>query len=232
MTTARDIITKALQKNGVLTSNDGLSGDEVVDGLFNLNAMLESWANDSLLCYATVLESFDLVSGQADYTIGTGGDFDTARPMKILSAFIRQGETDYPLSIVNAVDYDNLAEYKEITTGIPEAITLNGGFPLNTITFYYVPSGGLKFFLRSEKYLTNIPTLDTVIQFPVGWVKALIDNLAIEEAPNYGQPLTESLVMSANKSIGAIKRNTTRNRPLDAYPVVSNKVFDVFSGGY
>lgn len=229
MTTARDIIQKALQKAGILTKNDDMSGDEASDGLFSLNALLSSWSNDDLIIYTRPLENFPLSGGVAEYTMGSGGDFDTTRPIRVVSAFVRQGSTDYPLSIITPEDYDKIVS--KDTGSIPDRISTNNNFPLTTLTLYPVPTGGLSLYIRSEKALTSIATLDTTISLPDGWERALIYNLAIEISGEYGAQPDQITYQIAGDSKAAIKTAVARNRPMDSYPMV-NPTYNIYTGYY
>jgi len=225
MTTARDIIKRALQLNGALTKGESPSGDEASDGLTALNGLIGSWSNDSLLIYARLSESFPLVSGQATYTIGSGGDFNTAVPLQILTAFTRIGTLDYEMAIIPDTAYDGIA-YKSIQTGIPEALVYQQGAPLGTITIYPVPNEG-NLHIRSEKQLTEFATLDTVLELPAGWERALTYNLALEIASEYGQPINEAVYAIAMDALGKIKTAVARNKTMDMYPydVQDNNIF-------
>jgi hypothetical protein len=227
MTTARDIVKKSLQKLGVLTKNDDMSGDEATDGLFALNSMLGSWTNENLIIYTRPLESFALSGGQAAYTMGAGGDFDTVRPTKIVSCYVRQGTTDYTVNVIDEKDYDQIDD-KDILS-IPEWVTTSNNFPLTTLTFYPIPFGGITAFIRSEKPTAKLDSLDDVLSLPDGWERALIYNLAVEQSPDYGQPVTQELYQLALQSKNAIKTAVARNRPLDAYPV-SNGLNTIYTG--
>ena len=170
MTTARDIVKKALQKNGVLTKDDDLSGDEAADGLDSLNAMLASWSNEALLVYGSTLESFPLQNNKATYTMGSGGDFDTVRPTDIKSAYVRQATVDYPLSMISQEAYDSITVKN--TGSIPDTMSTDNGFPLVTLSFYPEPYAGLTLFIRTEKPLVELASLDTVLSLPAGWERA------------------------------------------------------------
>lgn len=215
MTTAREIVKKAFQKNGVLTKQESLSGDEATDGLYSLNAMVSSWVNEKLIINARALENFPLVSNQATYTMGSGGDFNTERPIKILSAYVRQGNTDYPLKIVPLEVYDKI-QNKDTST-IPEWLAVDAAYPLNRLTFYGEPYSGLTVYIRSEKPLTEFATLDTTIDLPSGWERALIYNLAVETSGEYGVQVDQVTYDIAQQSKGAIKSAVSRSIPLDTY---------------
>lgn len=229
MATARNIITKALQKNGVLTKGETPSGDEASDALDALNALISSWTNDSLLIYGRLSESFPLVGGQAAYTIGTGGDFNTARPTQILSAFTRIGNIDYDIDIISDIEYDGITQ-KNIQSSIPEVMFYNGNSPLGTITIYPVPTGGT-LHIRTEKELTEFTTLDTDIEFPPGWERALIYNLAVELAPEYGQPVTEAIYTIAMDALNKIKTAVARNKTMNMFGY-SGSNRNIFTGWY
>lgn len=228
MTTARDIVRKSLQKLGVLTKNDDMSGDEASDGLFSLNSLLGSWSNESLFIYSETLESFPLVSGQSTYTMGVGGDFDTERPSNILSGYVTQGGIDYSIPVIREQSYDDITN-KDIQ-GIPEWMTNSNGYPLTTIRFYPIPTSGITAYLRTEKPTTKLSSLDDVLSLPDGWERALIYNLALDQAPDYGQTVTQELYQLALTSKAQIKRSVARNRPMDAYP--ANAYVENINSGY
>lgn len=229
MTTARDLITRAYQINGVLTKNEALSGDEAADGLKSLNALLSSWTNDSLLAYARLQENFPLVSGQASYTIGSGGDFDTVRPTQILTAFTRIGSIDYKMAIISDVEYDTIVQ-KNISNSIPTALVYDGNAPLGTITIYPVPVTG-DLYIRSEKPLTEFASLDSDVELPPGWERALIYNLSIEDASQYGQEVTQPVYQIAMDALGKIKTAVARNRKMDMFDYRGNEN-NIYSGWY
>lgn len=229
MTTARNIIKRALQRNGVLTKDEDPSGDEASDGLSMLNDMISSWSNDSLLIYARQQENFPLVSGQASYTIGSGGDFNTGRPLQILTAFTRIGSIDYPIDIIPDDAFDRITQ-KSISSSIPSAMKYEASFPLGVITIYPVPTTGT-LYIRTEKELTQFATLDTDVELPPGWNKALTYNLAVESAGEYGQPVDEATYQLAMNALGKIKTAVARNKTMDAYPY-NGRDDNIFTGWY
>ena len=229
MTTARRIIKRALQQSGVLTKNESPSGDEASDALDTLNNLVSSWSNDNLLIYARLSESFPYVGGKASYTIGEGGDFNTPRPLQILSAFTRIGSIDYKMSIINGIAYDGITQ-KDISSSIPEVIFYDGNNPLGTITIYPEPTTGT-LHIRTEKELASFTTLDTDLDLPPGWERALIYNLALELGPEYGQPVNQVVYEIASDAIGKIRTAVARNKGMDAYPY-NGSINNVYTGWY
>jgi hypothetical protein len=228
MTTARTLVRKSLQKAGILTKNEQPSADEVNDGLDTLNDMLSSWSNETLLMYARVSESFAVSAGTASYTIGSGGTFSTVRPMNIASAYFRANSLDYPLTDISDTSYDDDITSKS-QPGIPEEFMYVRNVPLGVITLFPVPSQAGTLHIRSEKVLTQM-VLDDTVALPEGWEHAIVHNLAVILAPEYGQEASGTIVKEAGRSKAAIARTVARNRNMDTPPLTGEGGFDVLTG--
>jgi hypothetical protein len=98
------MILNSLIANGEKTIGGSLTTAEQTYYLGKLNAMVESWSLDRRMCYSVKQENFSLTASTGTYTIGVGGTFNTARPTKILNAFIRDsanadsGVTSFPMT--------------------------------------------------------------------------------------------------------------------------------------
>lgn len=226
MASARDIITKALQKIGAIVKNEAPSADEAEDALDSLNALISSWSNDSLNIYARTWETFSL-TGATSYTIGTGGNFNTARPTNIVGAYLRSGTIDYPITIIDDSAYISIS-YKNLQ-GIPEFLNYDNAYPLGRIRLYPLDNAGYTLFLLTEKSVTSFTTLDTEMSLPDGWERALVYNLALELAPEYSQKPDAYIVKIAGDSLGAIRQKVAQVRGMDAYPN-NLAVRNIFSG--
>lgn len=230
MATARTIHKKAMQKIGVLTKSETPDADEASDGLDSLNTLLESWSNESLLAYVRLNETFNLSGGTASYTIGSGATFNTSRPLQVVSGFVTVGSTDYPLTKIKDTEYDAIPD--KSTSGIPDRFFYDYNSPTGTITLYPTPSSAYTITLRMEKSLTSISTLDTSITFPPGWERALIYNLAVEIAPEYGAVVDQITYDTALKSKGVIASSVAKNRTMDTAPLVNTGTFNILTGQY
>jgi len=226
MTTARTIIKKSLQKIGALVKSEEPAADESDDGLSALNALMDSWGNDSLNEYARTLETFTLNSS-ASYTIGSGGNFNTVRPSNIVSATVRSGEIDYAVDVIDDSTYNNIS-YKS-TTGIPQFLNYSNAYPLGVIKLYPIDSGASSITLLTEKPLTGFATLDTDMSLPPGWERALVYNLALELAPEYDQKPDAYIAKVAQESLGMIRAKVAQVRGMDAYPS-GVQIRNIFSG--
>lgn len=230
MATARTVVKRALQIAGVLTKQEDPAADEAADGLSVLNGMLSTWSNDTLLLYARVLENFSLTANKESYTIGPGGDFDTPRPIFISSMFYRSGDIDYPVVRVSESEYDSFVD--KDTSGIPREFRYDRSASLGTITLYPPPNEGGTLYFRSEKLLTQLG-LDDDLAFPEGWEHALIYNLAVLLAPEYGQTASPLIRNEAAASKRLLKRATSRNRSLaDAPPLTRAGAHNIYTGTF
>lgn len=224
MTTVRELLTKTLQKSGIVTKNESPSADEMNDAVDALNMYLGHLSNDGLVVYNKTTESFTL-SSTSEYTIGSGGTLDTTRPTKILSAFVRVGSVDYPLREISLQAYNEIS-FKDIS-GIPDVYNYTPNFPLGLVKIFPKPSAAYTLYVTSEKPLASLAADDT-ISLPAGWEMMLIYNLAVIIAPEYGQPLDQSIYQIAKETLGAIKRNNARNAPLMNDSFVKTK--NIFTG--
>jgi len=227
MTTALQIITKAMQKVGVLVKSESPSADESADALDMLNDILASWSNDSIFIISRVTESFTLAAGTSSYTIGASQTFNTTRPIYIVEAHIRQNNTDYPVSIEDDEIYQRVTD--KTLQSIPYMLNYSNGFPTGTIKLYPSPAEAYTLFITSEKELTSFALADTV-SLPPGWKKALIYNLAVELAPEYGQNVDPVILKIANDSKGAITQAIMKNRTMDMQPSLNVGRFSVYRG--
>lgn len=228
MTTARTIIKRAMQDNGVLTKGENPSADEANDALDALNALIDSWSNFSANIYSRALETFSLTSA-ASYLIGAGQTWNTTRPVQIVDAYTTIGTIDYPLSIINQEQYDSISF--KANAGIPQYLVYNNAYPYGTVTLYPTPAGPTSITLLSEKPITTFATLDTSASLPQGWERALVKNLAMELTPQYGQRVTPELAQAAKESLGAIKLSVIRARPVNSSPSVRT-TNNVYTGWY
>lgn len=230
MGTALTIITKAMQKAGILYKTESPSSDEANDGLDALNNLLSSWSNDSMKIVSRVTEIFTLSAGTGIYTIGAGQTFNTIRPIHIVESHIIDGIISYepmyqcPDEIYQSFNLKTLQS-------IPSALNYTNAYPYGTIKLYPYPASAYGLSITSEKELSQFALDDTVNLAP-GWTRALIYNLAIELAPEYGQPLDPILMKIANDSKAAIERSIMKVRTLDAPPISQVGRFNIYTGYY
>ena len=230
MTTALGIITKAMQKAGILTKTEVPASDEASDALDALNDLLGSFSNDSLLITSRVTELFNLSAGVGSYTIGASQDFNTTRPIKIIEAHINSGTISYDSMYLAPDEVYQGLDLKTLQS-IPDLLNYTNAFPYGTINLYPYPSTGYVLSLTSEKEITQF-TLNQTVSLPAGWNRMLIYNLAVELSPEYGMKVDPLLLKIANDSKGAISRSIMKVRTMDAPPLSQIGMFNIYTGYY
>jgi len=208
MATARELILSSFRLVGI----NQPSSIQLDDALVSLNNLISNLSVGNLNLHAVTTENFTLVTDQGTYTIGSGGDFDTVRPTKILdSVYIKDSSgEDYPVIPMSRQQYNQIAS--KIDTGRPTRIYYEPEYPLGKIRFNYLPSTAETLYIDSWKPITEIATLATSINLPVEYKRALQYNLAIElvEEPS------KKIGQLAYSTLQAIKNNNSSDRVDDA----------------
>jgi hypothetical protein len=209
-TTARDLIKGSLRLIGSIAAGETPSASELSDALNSLNEMIASWSNDGYLIFSRHVEEFALTGGQQVYTIGSGGDFDTARPVRIIQVGAKEsaGQTEIPISQYNVQEWSNIG-LKSTQSTLPQGIYYNPSFPLGEISVWPVPSSAARLVLYTAKPLAQIATADDVLSLPPGYLRALRYNLAVELADEYGKMVTQRIELIAAESKAVLMRMNT-----------------------
>jgi hypothetical protein len=148
--------------------------------------MLESWSLDRRMCYSVTQENFALTASTGSYTIGSGGVFNTARPTKILNAFIRDSaNADSGVTIVEYDAFDSIV-VKGVAGSYPRWLYYDKGYDssgLATIKVYPQPQANLSLYIDSAKQLQSFASVTTALLMPPGYQRAIESNFTIETAP-------------------------------------------------
>ncbi len=203
--TALDLITGALRLIGAIATGETPSAAEANDGLITLNDMLDNWSTESLTMYGSDSQPFTLVPNQFDYEIGPGGDFDTARPVRITGAYTTVQGEDFPIGLMGMDEYNRIP-LKTQTQQIVERLVYINSNPFGTIKVWPVPTDAVPIILDADYILTSIPTLATVIAQPPGFALCMRYTLALLLAPDYGIEPNPAVIEIAKSSKANVKR--------------------------
>lgn len=205
MTTALDIVTRALVTINAIQAGESPSAQEAADGLVSLNDLLQSLGNEGLTIASVGAESFSL-TGASSYTIGTGGTFNTARPIKVTNAYYTVNSVDYPVDILTMTQYQDIS-VKSTTGTVLEYIAVDYAYPLARVyTWPVVSSGTLT--MNMDKHLATVAATD-VLSLQPGYERMLRYNLAAELIPEYmsvPSNVWQDIMAKAQQSKANIKR--------------------------
>ena len=206
MTTISELCAASVRLLRGIDTGASLGTNELSDAVQALNMWLDSLSTEPNAIYVVTRESFDLVAGDNEYTIGTGGDFNTTRPVRILQAFVRIGTTDYSVKPMNVLNYAAIPQ-KSIS-GTPRRLYYAPEYPLGKILLDYGPTSSTDdLHIYSHKAFPSYATdgSDT-IALPPGYERMMKYNLAVELCPEYKGASVPALVMkTAQDSLDNIK---------------------------
>ena len=214
MTTALQLVTSSLRKLGAVAAGEALDADEQSDALAALNQILESWNLKGLALFRRENAAYTLVPSQQAYSVGSGADFDGARPITLHSAFVTRGGIDYPLAVLTQAQWNDILQ-KSTQSEIPEGVYYEPTFPAGTMRFWPVPIEALTVTLAIDMQLAAVADINDDLAFPPGYERALLYALAVDLAPEYpAVTLSQSVIDTADEALADIKRaNNTQQQP-------------------
>jgi hypothetical protein len=230
MTSALDLIKSSMRLATILASGETPTADEANDGLKSLNDILENWSLENLAVWQTSDFTANLVVGQAAYTIGPTGNFNTTRPVRIGASYTTVNGSDFPVTQWGLEEYNAVAV--KATGGIPERFVYLNEYPLGQIILYPVPAIASTISLNVDRVLSFPVTLATQLAFPPGYEKALRYTLATNLAPEYGvaPPAIVSAIAASSKA--DIKRANKKSVVAAYDPTLLGDGFAYWQRGY
>lgn len=204
---AKALIEDAFVELGIIPAGSELHPLDMKWATRKFNSFLKSKSVDGLNLYYKVRESFTLTSGTNTYTIGSGGAFDTVRPNKIKSAFIRDtNNLDHNVEIRPIDEYYQISD--KDAQDRPREIYYDKQYPLGIIYLYYTPNAAEALHISSFKPLEtydDIPVDD--VDVPGEYEEMFISNLALRFCPRYGRTPSPELKETALRTLQAIRNN-------------------------
>lgn len=233
-TTAQTLIEDALGLTNSVGTDQTLTADEVSDCLRVFNDVLEDWSTQKLAVYGQADQTFNTVANQATYTIGSGGNWSTVRPVRIEEpAYATVSGVTFPYISINQQDY-NLIPYKTQAgggTNTPQYYLYVNEYPLGLITLWPVPNAVIPITWSIDRILTAVSSAATSISFPPGYAKAFKYELGCELPSVFGKKISNypDILSTRNKIVGSIKRANQQpivlqydtafiNSPSNGYP--------------
>lgn len=209
MTTAVDLLTLALKDIGALGIGQSIGPDDTADGLATLNMMLGEWQAERLSVYHLV-DTAIASTGAQSYTVGSGGNFNIQRPVRIEAAYARlnagsQSAIDYPVKLIDArEDYAKIA-LKGLTS-FPEWAFYDASYPMGNLLYYPIPNASFELHILTMEVLPQFAAPGVQISLPPQYLSAIRYNLGPYLAPSYQIEPLPSLVRRAMNAKRVIKR--------------------------
>lgn len=189
------IITEAFRKIGALGDGETIDNTRLSIGAGVLNPMVKTFS-----AYGLNVWTLDKITIPfSEWTtpvlnVGPAGDFEIDyKPLKLLEAYRNDGTTDVPIGVYSNKEY--FGQPNKTTTGTPtmvyyQPLAYDGNIylwqPPNT---HWQTTGS--FIGIFQRQLQDFDTGTDEPDFPSEWHEALIYQLAVRLAPNYGLAPTD-----------------------------------------
>jgi len=212
----RVLAEEALSELGVLAAGEAAPAGDADLALRKFNALVDQWAAERLMIYTTTRTTWTLVSGTQEYTVGSGGDVNIARPVYVEGVgYIDTSaspDVEYPLAGPLTDDEWEAIRIKALTSTLPTKAYYNPTFPLATLSLWPIPTSTvLEGVIYAPAAVAEIAAITTVVSLPPGYRRMIIKNLALDLAPSFGVEPGRELVLAAMHSLSVVKR---RNFPV------------------
>lgn len=191
-----DIISAALRKAQVLAKGQTPDAEDLTNASQALNNLVAEFRTLGMPLWARRQQNLTLVAGTSSYTIGVGQSTNTPYPLKLHQVILRDNtsESQIDVDILSVYDFNLLPQQ-----------TAGTGEPVNVTYQPFVNSGVLRVWPTPDTVTAATKTLILVYtrpfeyftagtdtpDFPEEWKNALIYNLALLLADEYGTPLND-----------------------------------------
>jgi hypothetical protein len=191
---ALDLIKSARRLLNIDASGDSIDAGESEESFDVLNMLIDSMDNQRLNVPSLKNVTGTLSAAKNPHTVGTGGDINISRPLRIERAFCRLAAlttpVDFPMDQINNNQYQDLA-VKNISTSYPTHFYYEATYPLASLYVYPVQVSALELHMSVWDKLTRFSAITTEISLPEGYENLFRYMLAVELAPMYGKALTK-----------------------------------------
>lgn len=210
---ARSIGTAALLMIGVASAEQPISAFAAEHALHALNTMLDSWSVERLLTWTRPRYVLPLVANKGEYSWGlvagetTPADISATAPVRLEIALLNIGGSpaqEWPLRILTQQEYAQDVWFKDLQSAYVECVYLEDTQPYNVLHAYPVPSQVNTLVLLPWQAHSPYAGWDAVLEWPNGYQRPMIYNLAVELGPQYGVEPSQTIMRIADESKRAL----------------------------
>jgi hypothetical protein len=245
--TGTEIITQALREIGVLDPIEAASSEHLEDGRLAAGELLDAWRIERLTISGILIGTYSLVSGDASYTIGSGGDFNQTYPESIFAWSVVPDDDaadpdEIPMGRPLDVDQWQGIRVKTDTGPYPTVMYFDRAYSagLGNCYFHPVPDNNdvdVKIYSRVAG-ITDL-VVATSYDLRPGFHRALRLNLAMELAGRHGKTgdRIDKLERAAAHALGMLKRSNIRHREsptraeFEIGQGTGRRSFNIYTGG-
>lgn len=199
--TRNDIIQEALELIGVVAAEESPAAADVATADRSLNMMIKGWQAKGINLWRQTEGSLSATAATASFTMGTGGDYPTARPLRISSARLSVSSIETPLVEMSRQEYFDLPN--KTSSGRPSGYYYDPQLTLGKIYLWPTVATGITATLKFT-YQRTVEDFDAAgdePDFPQEWFECLAYNLAARLAPKFGTTTSPEVAAIAIASL-------------------------------
>lgn len=229
----KDLLAEAYLIAHVLGAGESLSLVKAAPAFRALNDIIERATLRKILSHYQAEVVIPLQGGQSTYTIGPATaspqpSVTAARPVELLSGFVRRDGLDLPVFVTHAKsDYDGVP-YKSLTTHHAHGMVYyQATYPSGTVYLTPAPADALaSLHLTVLANVAAFVHLEEEIALPPGYTQYLKYTLAKQLSAGHAMPFG-----TENETILAEMREALESNNIKPYPVASSGVACLASTG-
>lgn len=219
--TVETFLKSVLRLINVLGGGEGATptNEELADALEGFNALINEWQIVRPAIFATREFTNALSAAQQTYTMGAGGNFNTARPVKIANASIKHANgISTPLRIISKDEWNAIIS-PDATDTVPLLLFCDYAYPLANVKLHPKPSGTPTIHMMLWQELDDTLALVDTLAFPAGYENGLRFNLAIDLSMQWGKQIPDDLRKRAAETKAALGLiNETNKEAVETAP--------------
>jgi hypothetical protein len=179
--------------------------------------MMDVWSNESLACFDWVTQTFTMVPGQYQYTVGPGGFVNGTRPLRVSDApgaayLLDSTNNRYLMSVVDQLTW-LLQTTASADSDLPDILFYDPQFPLGVINIWPTPSSGWTCSFLSYNQLGDFASPNSSFSLPPGYKRAITTNLCLSLKPYFASAQIDPLIIKeASETKASVKRNNMRTQ--------------------
>lgn len=224
--TVRQAATLALKLLSVVSEGNPPTDEQLNDAVNVINWNIDAWNADGSIVFALKQNITQLTTLKQIYQIGPVSPINAyttpdiivpLRPLKLYSAnftYLSQPQLELPMYILSAEEWADI-RVKQIYTTISNKVYLDEQYPVGNIYMWPIPTNTFTLVLWYWDGLNSNCTLDTVLQYPPGYEKAIIYDMAINLAPMFNREDKIPVLSAIYEGVKTkIAENNLRSRQL------------------
>lgn len=204
--TRDQIILAAVRKLGVVADGQTLSTENYNNGASALNVLIGEFRTLGMPLWARQSYTITPVASTSSYNIGSGQTINTPYPVKLLQAYRNDTSSSSRVQMDIVPDY-NFNMLPSSSSGLPIQISYTPRVNYGVLKMWPTPdstaASGSTVTIVYQRPTEYTSASGDTMDIPEEWLKAVIFQLAVDLAPEWGVPVPDrqALQIHAEKAL-------------------------------